>query len=101
PFPPPRSSDLGHTPRGAKPLLAKSSNVGVVLQKHSRSQTPLDLRAHGIIGPSRKIRRLAQRPGFHVDDSGHSDAGAEETSATAILIGQSPNGVAHFRDHMI
>ena len=85
----------------AQPFFAKSSHLGVVVEKDARAQAALDYVAHRIVGPSGKVGRLAHHAGLHVDDAGNADTGAHELAAAAIFFGQAVNGVAHFADNVV
>ena len=85
----------------AQPLFAKSGDFGVVVEKDAGAQAALNFIAHGIVGPSGKVRGLAHHSGFHVDDAGDANAGADKPAAAAILLGQAVNRVAHFADDVV
>ena len=86
---------------GAQPLLAESGDFGVVVEKDAGAEAALDFVAHGIVGPSGKVGGLAHHSGFSVDDAGNADAGADEASSAAILLGEAMDGVAHFADDVV
>ena len=92
---------LSTSRRCAQPFFAERGDVGVVVEKDAGAQAALDFVAHGIVGPSGKVGGLAHHAGFHVDDAGDADAGADERAAAAILLGQAVNRVAHFADDVV
>ncbi len=84
-----------------QPLFAQRGHVGVVFEDDARPQPPLNFGAHGIFFPSRKIGRLAQRSGLHVNDSRNPNAGAKKITFRFVLCREALDGIAHFVDHVI
>ena len=86
---------------GPEPFFAKSSDVGVVVEKHACTQAAFDFVTHGIIAPPGKVGGLTHHAGLYVDDPRNADAGTEEAANTAISLRQMENRVAHLADDVV
>ena len=92
---------LSNIAGGAQPFFAERGDVGVVLEEDASAQAAFDFVAHWIVGPAGKVGGLAHHSGFHLDNAGDGDPGADKPAAAAILIGEAVNGVTHFADDVV
>src|SRR3954470_12919541 len=90
-----------HRLSGAEPVLAEGCRVRIVLERNAGAEAALDLLLHGIIGPARKVGRLAKHSPLHINDSWNADSYTGEWTTCIETRGQCLNRTAHLVKHFV